>query len=249
MHLLALCFYWGFFLFLFLNASDNSELKQSPLVKTPLEMRNERKRGLLKQHNAPDCLGRPRIKMRSFRNFPLKCFQFLNCLLFGKWIASWLKKKKRRQLVKVGGWVEGSAWAFSTMKLKLWGSLVLQGVIDQVVSYKRSLLMAPSSFTAVGKILGYEIASLNPSAQQWPTGTVCQTTRTAKTFHLMVHYCRKILKRGPIEWFSDFFFFCLLSKQLNEKFKLFIRCFGLGVFVLFLFLSSRAFEICIFENG
>lgn len=31
-------------------------------------------------------------KMRSFRNFPLKCFQFLNCLLFGKWIASWLKK-------------------------------------------------------------------------------------------------------------------------------------------------------------
>lgn len=92
MHLLALCFHWGFFLFS--NASDNSELKQSPLVKTPLEMRNERKRGLLKQHNAPDCLGRPCIKMRSFRNFPLKCFQFLNCLLFGKWIASWLKKKR-----------------------------------------------------------------------------------------------------------------------------------------------------------
>ncbi|KFO34497.1 CUGBP Elav-like family member 2 [Fukomys damarensis] len=36
-------------------------------------------------------------------------------------------------------------------------------------------------FHAVDKILGYKIASLNPSAQLRPSGAVCQITSAAKT--------------------------------------------------------------------
>lgn len=46
MHLLALCFYWECCVFvLFLNAGDNSVLKQWPLDKIQFEMRRERERG------------------------------------------------------------------------------------------------------------------------------------------------------------------------------------------------------------
>ncbi|KAI5280552.1 Gamma-Aminobutyric Acid Receptor Subunit Rho-1 [Manis pentadactyla] len=47
--------------------------------------------------------------------------------------------------------------------------------------HKRGPVMASSPFTAVDKILGYEIASLNRSLQQRPNGAVCQATPAAKT--------------------------------------------------------------------
>lgn len=127
-------------LLLFKNASDNSVLKQWPLAKTQFEMRHEGKRGLLKQHSAPHCLGRPHIKMRSFRNFPLKSFQFLNCLLFGKWIASWLKKKKKETIKEGRGMGLGKSLRFFCKEAKtvrnvmVPNSSVLHGVTSQVVS-------------------------------------------------------------------------------------------------------------------
>lgn len=111
--------------------------------------------------------------------------------------------------------------------------------------HKRSLLMAPSSFTAVSKILGYKIVSLNPSVQQRPSGAVCQRTLTAKTWYLMAHYCMKIKKGAPLSCFQIylFFAFCQNSEMRNLSFS--SDDIWLGVFVLFSFLSSRAFEICV----
>ena len=43
-----------------------------------------------------------------------------------------------------------------------------------------------------------------------------------------------------------FFFFFLLPKQRNDRLKLFIEWYLFGCFVLFLFLSSRAFEFLYF---
>lgn len=114
-------------------------------------------------------------KMRSFRNFPLKCFQFLNCLLLGKWIASWLKKKDR-QLGEGGGWASGRAsgflqWSQNGEETEWFPAAWW---VPRDVSTQRcqpsghSHEKASSPPPAVNQILGYKIASLNPRDQRGP---------------------------------------------------------------------------------
>lgn len=102
--------------------------------------------------------------------------------------------------------------------------------------------MAPSSFTAGDKILGYKTASLNRVFESSPGELQLPEQATWRLFAAQKWERGSTLGCFQI-FFVCLFVFCLLPKQWNEKFKLFHQVVFSSVF---LFSSSRAFKICIF---
>lgn len=119
------------------------------------------------------------------------------------------------------------------MKPKLWGNFPVpnspapSSVLNVSTQWchqpghvhKRSPVTAPSSFTAVDKILGYKIASLNRVFESSPEELQQLQLPEHDTWRLFTAWTCK--EGATLSCFQIFFFFCLLPKQWNEKFKLF----------------------------
>lgn len=112
--------------------------------------------------------------------------------------------------------------------------------------HKRSPVTAPSSFTAVDKILGYKIASLNRVFESSPVEPRQLQLPEHDTWQLFTAW--KCKKGATTNCFQIFVFY-LLPKQWKEKFKLFHQVVFSSVFLFcFCFQAQELLKICIFEN-